>query len=264
MRVHVVSDVHGNTEALARAADGADGLIVLGDLLEFVDYHRPEGGIIGRLLGAEVSAAFGRFRATGDRAGMLGLLERSWARFDDPRAVVEEAVGEHYDDVFGVLEKLDVPVWAIPGNVDMPELWPDLRDACQAVDGTVVTIGGVRVGFAGGVPLPPGISPRRHGPWQPYFLTSERFDADLAALGPCDVLCTHAPPQIPDLAYDVVARRSEASSPALRERIRVEQPTHALFGHVHQPLAARSRLGRTECVNVGHFRRTERPYVLRW
>jgi hypothetical protein len=33
---------------------------------------------------------------------------------------------------------------------------------------------------------------------------------------------------------------------------------------VHQPLAPRMRVWRTECVNVGHFQRTERPYVLRW
>jgi hypothetical protein len=24
------------------------------------------------------------------------------------------------------------------------------------------------------------------------------------------------------------------------------------------------RVGRTECVNVGHFRRTGSPYILRW
>jgi Icc-related predicted phosphoesterase len=35
-----------------------------------------------------------------------------------------------------------------------------------------------------------------------------------------------------------------------------------VFGHVHQPLTARMRVGRTECVNVGHFQRTERAYVL--
>jgi hypothetical protein len=37
-----------------------------------------------------------------------------------------------------------------------------------------------------------------------------------------------------------------------------------VFGHVHQPLASRMRLGYTECANVGHFQRTQRPYVLRW
>ena len=35
MRVHVVSDVHGRTDALAAAGDGADALICLGDLLLF-------------------------------------------------------------------------------------------------------------------------------------------------------------------------------------------------------------------------------------
>ena len=49
MRVHVVSDVHGSADALARAGDGADALVCLGDLLLFVDYadHRagvPAGG----------------------------------------------------------------------------------------------------------------------------------------------------------------------------------------------------------------------------
>src|SRR5579875_2025526 len=38
MRVHVISDVHGNSPALRRAGDGADALICLGDLLLFVDY----------------------------------------------------------------------------------------------------------------------------------------------------------------------------------------------------------------------------------
>ena len=263
MRVHVVSDVHGNAEALARAGAGADGLIVLGDLLEFVDYHRPANGILGRLFGPEVSAEFGRLRVSGNRAALLEMSARVWDGLDDPRAVVEEAVAEQYDALFGVLEDGDVPVWAIPGNVDMPELWPT-GSAVRAVEGTVVEIGGVRFGFAGGVPLPPGMSPRRIGPWQPYFRTAEDFAAGLAALGPCQVLCSHAPPALPELAYDVVARRSEGSSPALRERIAVDRPVRALFGHVHQPLAHRVRVGRTECVNVGHFRDTERPYVLRW
>jgi hypothetical protein len=50
LRVHVVSDVHGYADALARAGDGAD---VLGGLLDFVDYHDHSGGIIGRIFGPE-------------------------------------------------------------------------------------------------------------------------------------------------------------------------------------------------------------------
>ncbi|MEQ3552225.1 metallophosphoesterase [Pseudonocardia nematodicida] len=262
MRLHVVSDVHGNTRALARAADGADGLIVLGDLLEFIDYRDPENGIIARLLGVEVSAEFGRLRRIGaPRAQMLGLLDRSWARFADPAAAVTEAVAESYAELFGVLSTLDVPVWAIPGNVDMPAAWPE-TDGVVAADGRVIGIGGVRIGFLGGVPLPGGVDPHRDGPWQPYFLSAADWTARLDALGPADVLCTHAPPDVPVLTYDVVTRRRELASRELTGRIRAEQPSHALFGHVHQPLARRARLGRTECVNAGHFRASERPYVL--
>jgi Icc-related predicted phosphoesterase len=50
----------------------------------------------------------------------------------------------------------------------------------------------------------------------------------------------------------------------LRDHIERTQPERALFGHVHQPLEATARIGRTECVNVGHFRRRGTPYVLEW
>src|SRR6202000_3188550 len=39
------------------------------------------------------------------------------------------------------------------------------------------------------------------------------------------------------------------------------QPRYAFFGHVHNPLARRVRVGRTERVNVGHFRATRPPYA---
>ena len=62
MRVHVVSDVHGNAEALARAGDGADALVVLGDLIDFVDYHDHSKGILGRVFGAEKVGIFAELR----------------------------------------------------------------------------------------------------------------------------------------------------------------------------------------------------------
>ena len=76
------------------------------------------------------------------------------------------------------------------------------------------------------------------------------------------MLCSHIPPALPELTYDVVARRFETGSTALLDAIRTHQPRYALFGHVHQPLLARTRVGRTECVNVGHFARRGTPYVL--
>jgi Icc-related predicted phosphoesterase len=66
------------------------------------------------------------------------------------------------------------------------------------------------------------------------------------------------------LTYDVVGRRFERGSEVLYDAIRDTQPELVLFGHVHNPVAQRVRIGRTECVNVGHFRGTCKPYVLAW
>jgi Icc-related predicted phosphoesterase len=54
----------------------------------------------------------------------------------------------------------------------------------------------------------------------------------------------------------------ETGSTSLLAVIRATQPRYALFGHVHNPLVRRVRIGRTECVNVGHFRATRMPFVV--
>ncbi|WP_214368531.1 metallophosphoesterase [Pseudonocardia sp. H11422] len=265
MRVHVVSDVHGNAEALAKAGDGADALIVLGDLVDFVDYRDPTGGILGRVLGPEVSARFGQLRSSGRPGELATYAREAWSRFDDPAAVVEEAVRAQYAELFAVLP---APTYAIPGNVDLPHLWPEFAGTGVCLtDGRVVEIDGLRFGFVGGAPLPPGFRRHRGGPWRPHLLPAEDFAAQARALsgdGPVDVLCSHVPPGVPELVYDVVSRRAESGGPGLLDVIHRDRPRAALFGHVHQPLAPRLRIGRTECVNVGYFRRSGTPYVLRW
>ncbi len=262
MRLHVVSDVHGAAQALARAGEGADALIVLGDLIEFVDYHDPTAGIIGAVHGPRVSAEFARLRAAGAPGELVRFINDAWSRIPDAAAVVEDAIRAQYDRLFAALS---APTYAIPGNVDLPRLWPDyVRPGLCLPDGEVIELGGLRVGFVGGVPLPPGRLPRGGGPWAPHLSTAEDYAAAVAGLDPVDVLCSHAPPAVPELAFDVVSRRAEAASPALLARIHRDRPRAAMFGHVHQPLAARVRVGPTECVNVGHFRETGQPYALRW
>jgi Icc-related predicted phosphoesterase len=262
MRVHVIVDVHGNSEALARAGDGADALVVLGDLIDFVDYHNHSGAILGRIFGPDAVARFARLRTYGGPGELAGYVRSLWATLSEPRQVLEDAVREQYQRLFAALP---VPSYLTPGNVDLPHLWPEfLRPGVRMLDGEVAGIGGLRFGFVGGLPLPPWIESISGGPWRPYVRPCAEFDAACAGLGTVDVLCSHVPPRVPELAYDVVSRRGEASSAALLEVIHRDRPRAALFGHVHQPLAARARVGGTECVNAGHFRRTERPYVLTW
>ena len=90
----------------------------------------------------------------------------------------------------------------------------------------------------------------------PNEIDDDAYAAKVAAVGAVDVLCAHIPPAVPELLYDTVARRMERGSEALLGQIRRTQPRYVLFGHVHQPLARRVRIGRTECINVGHFRAT--------
>lgn len=258
----MVSDVHGNAEALAKAGDGADALVVLGDLIDFVDYHDLAGGIMGAVFGPEKMATFARLRRERQHNEVAAFARSLWTSLADPGSVVEEAVRAQYDRLFAAMT---VPTYATPGNVDVPTLWPEYAsDNVRIFDGEMAEIGGLRFGFIGGALLPPGAVRRRGGVFRPYLRTEEEYAAGVAQLSDVDVLCSHIPPDVPELIYDVVSRRPEFGSAALLESIRTQAPRWAVFGHVHQPLAPRMRLSYTECANVGHFQRTQRPYVLRW
>ncbi|MCX5382920.1 metallophosphoesterase [Streptomyces sp. NBC_00083] len=253
MRVHVVSDVHGNAEGLARAGDGADALVCLGDLVLFLDYADHSRGIFPDLFGVENAHRIVALR-TARRFDEARDLGRSlWAGLDR-EAAIEAAVRRQYAELFAAFP---TPTYATYGNVDMPDLWPQYAGPGTTVlDGQRIEMAGRVFGFVGGG-LP---TPMR----TPYEISDEEYAAKVEALGEVDVLCSHIPPEVPELVYDTVARRFERGSRALLAAIRKTRPRYSLFGHVHQPLARRMRIGRTECVNVGHFAATSRPFALEW
>ncbi|MFC7216740.1 metallophosphoesterase [Streptomyces polyrhachis] len=256
MRVHVVSDVHGNAEALARAGEGADALVCLGDLILFLDYADHSRGIFPDLFGSENASHIVRLR-TERRFEEAREFGRSlWAGLDR-EALIEQAVRRQYAQLFAAFAAFPGPTYATFGNVDIPRLWPEYaRAGTTVLDGERALIGGRVFGFVGGG-LP---TPMR----TPYEIDEEAYAAKVAALGEVDVLCSHIPPLVPELCYDTVARRFERGSEALLEAIHRVRPAYALFGHVHQPLARRMRIGRTECVNVGHFASRGTPWALEW
>lgn len=255
MRVHVVSDVHGSVEALARAADGADALVCLGDLVLFVDYDDPRQGLFADLFGADAAERLIALRTARRFDEARDWSRGLWAGLGrDPREVITEMVDEQYAALFAALPE---PAYLTYGNVDLPALWPrHLRPGHRVLDGERAEIAGRTWGFVGG-----GLrTPYR----TPHEISDEEYAAKVAAVGAVDVLACHVPPDVPGLLYDVEARRFERGSAAVLEAIRATQPELVLFGHVHNPLHRRTRIGRTECVNVGHFRRTGRPFVLEW
>lgn len=255
MRVHVVSDVHGRADALARAGDGADVLVCLGDLVLFLDYADSSAGIFASLFGAANAEQLVALR-TARRFDEARTFSRGlWGSLDgDPKSVIEEAVRGQYAELFAALPE---PAYLTYGNVDVPALWPDFtRPGHTVLDGQVVDIGGRTWGFVGG-----GLrTPMR----TPYEIDDDAYAEKVAALGAVDVLACHIPPDVPGLLYDVEARRFERGSAAVLDAVRDTSPGLVLFGHVHQPLQSRIRIGRTECVNVGHFRATGRPWVLEY
>ncbi|MFG2832784.1 metallophosphoesterase [Streptomyces sp. NPDC048434] len=258
MRVHVVSDVHGNSRDLAAAGTGADALLCLGDLVLFLDYADHSRGIFPDLFGVEMADALVELRTARRFEEARALGRRLWGELDrtgvSRESVIEGAVRKQYAELFAAFP---TPTYATYGNVDIPRLWPEYAASGTTVlDGQRVELGGRVFGFVGG-----GLTtPMR----TPYEISDEEYAAKIEAVGEVDVLCTHIPPDVPELCYDTVARRFERGSAALLHAIRTTRPRYALFGHVHQPLARRVRIDGTECINVGHFNATGTPYVMEW
>ncbi|MFD4725917.1 metallophosphoesterase [Streptomyces seoulensis] len=254
-RVHVISDVHGNARDLARAGEGADALICLGDLVLFLDYADHSRGIFPDLFGAENADRLVELRTARRFEEARALGRELWSGIGTDRdAAIEHAVRRQYAELFAAFP---TPTYATYGNVDMPPLWREYaKPGTTVLDGERVEIGGRVFGFVGG-----GLrTPMR----TPYEIDDEEYAAKIEALGEVDVLCTHIPPEVPELVYDTVARRFERGSRALLAAIERTRPRYSLFGHVHQPLVRRMRIGATECVNVGHFAGTGKPWALEW
>ena len=255
MRVHVVSDVHGAAGPLHGAAEGADALLCLGDLLLFVDYADHGQGIFADLFGAEAARQFVALRTAKlfdeARAMSAGLWQRLGG---DPAQHIRAAASRQYAELFAALPE---PAYLTYGNVDIPRMWAEhLKPGHRVFDGAGAELDGWTFGFVGG-----GLISRYRTPNE---IDEDAYAVKIEEVGAVDVLCTHIPPAVPELLYDTVARRMERGSDALLAAIRRTQPRFALFGHVHQPLARRVRVGATECINVGHFRATGLPYVLQW
>jgi Icc-related predicted phosphoesterase len=253
MRVNVVSDVHGRADALQSAADGAAALLCLGDLLLFLDYADHSRGIFPELFGADAARELIELRTAKRFDEARTMSGRLWAGLGgDPRQHIDAAVSRQYAQLFAAMP---TPAYLTYGNVDVPRLWDEqLRPGQQVLDGQRIELGGWSFGFVGG-----GLRTTYRTPNE---LDDDVFAAKVAAIGDVDVLCAHIPPAIPELLFDTVAQRMERGSQALLEFIQRTQPRYALFGHVHQPLTSRIRIGDTECVNVGHFRATGQPFTL--
>ena len=259
MRLSFVSDIHGNIAGLADAARPAEQLVVLGDLLDYVDYYDPAGGILGRVFGEQKVRKFIALRLAGDFPGLRAYNGALWASTTDPEGTLTGVVAERYREV---VDAIGPDALVTLGNVDVAAVWNDtVGDELPYLDSETIEIAGRRMGFIAGGAAKPGVAFRPPNEvWRPLIRSAEDFAHAVKLVGPVDILCSHVPPKLANLRYDVVPGRLEMYGPGLLESIDEHRPALAVFGHVHQPISRRTRRGHTECVNVGHFQRFPRPF----
>lgn len=256
MRVSVISDIHGNFEDLARQAESAEQLVVLGDLLDYIDYFDPNGGVLGAIFGGEAVAQMIVMRTAGDFDAYHAYDRQLWSTIDDPTALLDEVVGAMYEAAISCLAPGTLLTL---GNVDVAHVWRALAPPhLQPIDGEAVEVAGVRLGFVGGGAVR---NPPTDSPWKSFDRDYDAYTAVLAQLGEFDVLCSHVPPRLAEMRFDTFAKREEMYGPGLLELIERRQPALALSGHVHHPRVQEARVGNTRCVNVGYFKRNPVPFV---
>ncbi len=250
--IYLVSDLHGARDDLQKAVPEGSVLLLLGDLINFLDYISMSG-ILTEVFSVETVSEVVRLRTAGRMEEARSVMQgRAAGREEDIRAQIAAMVKEQYGEVFSALPD---PTYLVLGNVDSPSVVRSFIDATPWVhwpDGKVVTLEGERFGFIGGaLPTPLHVAGE---------ISEEEMRAKIEGLGEADVVCSHIPPAVPELCFDTLAGKLERGSDDLLRYILEVQPRRAYFGHVHQPLLSSMHIGRTLCVNVGYFRATRRAF----
>jgi len=248
LAIKLIADPHGCFENLTREIRKDDVLIVLGDVLDLIDWA-DTSGILSEVLGKDklverlMSAVF-----AGPEAALAlrdELLSTEGGYFPELLRRVEE----QYGAFVAVLQDIGCRAYVIFGNGDIPDL---LEASLDGVGEAVlargkVEMGGEVFGFINGA---------LYSPFQmPAEMDDEAYGSLLRELGPVDVLCTHIPPDVQAATMDVVAGRPVEGSASLLEYIEVHRPKILYHGHVHQPAQRELMVGDTRVINVGYYKR---------
>ena len=252
MAVYIVSDLHGASDSLKKAVPEGATLVLLGDLINFLDYISMTG-ILTEVFSVETVSEVVDLRTAGKVEEARAVMrERSRGREEEIRTEIGRRVTRQYEEVFGALPD---PTYLILGNVDNPALaasFAERTPGATLLEAGVVELDGESFGFVGGaLPTPLNVAGE---------IPPEEMCRRVDSIGSVDVLCSHIPPAVPELCFDTVSGKREQGSDDLLEYIRDVQPRRAYFGHVHQPLVSVMTIGRTLCVNVGYFRATRRAF----
>src|ERR671918_701048 len=159
MPVYVVSDLHGAADELTEQVPHGATLLLLGDLINFIDYFSMTG-ILTEVFSVATVAEVVRLRTAGDLDQARRVMaERSHGREDEIHSEIGRRVREEYESVFAALPD---PTYLILGNVDQPQVVDGFAASTPAVtlvDGKILDLDGERFGFVGGaLPTPLGVA----------------------------------------------------------------------------------------------------------
>ncbi len=245
MLIKVIADVHGDLSTVLSEAATCDVLLLLGDLINVIDYSNA-GGILGEIYGEEAVRRWSALRQEGrfDDARAL-LRELSAGREEEMRALFLKRIDKETEEFCSQVPKNVIVTY---GNVDIPDLIRKyLPSDVRFVDGEVLDIDGIRFGVVGGGLPKSGI---------PGEVPLDVYQEKVSGLGPVDVLCAHVPPAVEDLTFDVVADYHEPGSEALLAYLVEYSPQWMYYGHVHQPKLGEVQIESTHVVNVGSYYRS--------
>ena len=249
MAVKLVADLHGRFDDLAERVAREDILLVLGDMLDLIDWA-DISGILPEVVGRE--NLVGKLMAAAEKGhgAAVGLRDELLAPGGGYYEELLRRVGESYRSFVGALRRIGCKTYVIFGNGDIPELLRDSLDGSPDIllaKGSFDIAGSV-FGFVPGALYSPFMMPAE--------MDDEAFGEQLRELGPVEVLCTHIPPRLEAAAMDVVAGRPVEGSESLLRYIEENKPRILYHGHVHQPAQRELRVGGTRVINVAYYKRT--------
>jgi len=261
----IVSDVHGEYEALAKLVGPDDTLFIAGDLLVFMDFTDFSKSILAKAFTIDELIE-----------GLKEMAEGNLDRVNDAFMQITTPGEERYEKILPLIESeyeklfslLPCETYILYGNDDYPDILNEkLGKNAKIIEAGVVKTNGIEIAMVSGMPG------AKHTPQFPGIVSMEKYDEMFTGLDPADVIITHVPPKEdggdskdkgPDqikLTYDTIAKRNEPSSDAITEYIKRHNPAYSFFGHVHNPNVTNAKIAGTLAVNIGFFK--ERKTALR-
>lgn len=248
MAVKLVADLHGRYSDLCHEMEEGDVLLVLGDILDLIDWADLTG-IIPDVVGREnlVEKFLAAMRRGPEAA--VELREEILSPHGKYYHEVRERAAAQYHEFAAALRRVGCRAYVIYGNGDLPDL---LREALWEAENAALAAGRMEIdgaifGFVPGAVL----SPFR----MPAEMEDREFGQRLAELGAVEVLCTHVPPRVEEALFDVVAGRPVEGSASLLRYLEENSPGFLYHGHVHQPAQRELRVGGTRVINVAYYKR---------